>query len=282
MRDDCTAFLQWALPRLGMRWPGFRRVRSQVCKRIGRRIRELELDGFAGYREYLESHDGEWRRLDGLCRITISRFWRDRSVFGAILDNVLPTLAAEAADRGAATLRSFSCGCASGEEPYSLAIGWRLGLGSRYPGLDLSVVAADADPQMLKRAKRAVYPEGSLRDLPSRWRAHAFSACEDGLRLGDEFRRDVTFLCQDVREQVSEGPFDLVLCRNLVFTYYREPLQVEIAGRLAQVLRPGGALVVGSHESLPKGASWFEPWGLHRAIYRRIGALTATGVGPDY
>ena len=60
---DCTAFLQWALPRLGMRWLGFRKVRGQVCKRVRRRLKNLGLDGFAAYRAYLETHDDEWRRL---------------------------------------------------------------------------------------------------------------------------------------------------------------------------------------------------------------------------
>lgn len=75
MKDtECVEFLQWALPRLHMRWQGFRKVRGQVCKRIGRRIRELNLGEGADYRTYLESHPAEWSVLDDLCRITISRF----------------------------------------------------------------------------------------------------------------------------------------------------------------------------------------------------------------
>ena len=54
MRDtDCIAFLQWSLPQLGLRWPGFRKVRRQVCKRISRRMKELELDTFEQYRDQL-------------------------------------------------------------------------------------------------------------------------------------------------------------------------------------------------------------------------------------
>ncbi len=61
-----------------------------------------------------------------------------------------------------------------------------------------------------------------------------------------------------------------MLCRNLAFTYYDEPLQCRIAERLAAVIRAGGALVLGSHESLPDGAPHFEAWGVHRAIFRRV------------
>jgi hypothetical protein len=63
MKDsDCIAFLQWALPCLGHRWPGYRKVRRQVCKRVDRRIRALGLAGIEEYRAYLETHRDEWAR----------------------------------------------------------------------------------------------------------------------------------------------------------------------------------------------------------------------------
>ena len=92
---DCTAFLQWALPRLGMRWPGFRRVRGQVCKRLRRRMAELGLRNLAAYRALLETHSGEWVPLDGLCRISISRFYRDQGVWRTLEREVLPPLGRE-------------------------------------------------------------------------------------------------------------------------------------------------------------------------------------------
>ena len=84
---DCVEFLQWALPRLRMRWAGFRKVRGQVCKRIGRRLKELGLGDIDAYRSYLDKHSEEWEILDGLCRITISRFHRDRKVFECLRDS---------------------------------------------------------------------------------------------------------------------------------------------------------------------------------------------------
>jgi chemotaxis protein methyltransferase CheR len=77
---ECVAFLQWALPQLRLRWHGFRRVRRQVCRRVSRRIAELGLKEADAYRAYLEGNLHEWNVLAGLCRITISRFWRDREL----------------------------------------------------------------------------------------------------------------------------------------------------------------------------------------------------------
>ena len=79
--EECVLFLQWALPQLNLRWKGFRRVRQQVCKRIQRRLKELELPDFNAYRFYLKTHPEEWLVLDSYCQITISRFYRDRDVF---------------------------------------------------------------------------------------------------------------------------------------------------------------------------------------------------------
>ena len=77
MKDsDCVDFLQWALPRLGLRWPGFRKVRKQVCKRVDRRLRELGVPDAKTYRDFLEKHREEWSVLDSFCRIPISRFYR--------------------------------------------------------------------------------------------------------------------------------------------------------------------------------------------------------------
>ena len=117
MRDaDCVRFLQWALPRLRLRWAGFRKVRKQVCKRIARRLGQLELPDLAAYVSLLSRRPEEWEHLDGLCRVTISRFYRDRAVFDCLGNEVLPELAAQARARGQRALRAWSAGCASGQK----------------------------------------------------------------------------------------------------------------------------------------------------------------------
>ena len=73
-REGCIRFLQWALPKAGLRWGGYRRVHRTVCKRLDRRLIELDLVGHDAYRLYLEQHPLEWQRFDAFCRIPISRF----------------------------------------------------------------------------------------------------------------------------------------------------------------------------------------------------------------
>jgi chemotaxis protein methyltransferase CheR len=292
MRDaDCVALLQWALPRLRMRWPGFRKVRRQVCKRIARRMDELGLAKVGEYRALLEANEAEWRTLDACCRVTISRFLRDREVFQILQEKILPGLAEEAERKGRTELRCWSAGCGSGEEAYTLSLLWRLApVGSpaaspaeRFPGITTEVTGTDTDPKVLDRARRAVYPRGALKDLPQPWIPIAFNTVEDGFSLRRIFRENVRLLQRDIREAFPEGTFDLVLCRNLVFTYFEEELQREILPPLLRRLKEGGVFVIGSHEELPRG-----DWPLKQVkrgvpLYRKQGAdgEGSPGVGSD-
>jgi chemotaxis protein methyltransferase CheR len=84
-------------------------------------------------------------------------------------------------------------------------------------------------------------------------------AFEEGgrFRLRPEFRRSIEFRQQDIRRELPDGPFSLILCRNVVFTYFEEKLQREIAVAIHQRLIPEGVLVLGRHEALPAGVSGF-------------------------
>ena len=268
--DDrrCVEFLQWALPRLGMRWPGFRKVRGQVCKRLRRRLGELGLADLDSYREFLEGHPDEWARLESLTHITISRFLRDRGTFDFLLAEVAPALAARALARGGECVRAWSAGCASGEEAYSLSILWRLGLDTP---VRLRILATDVDETMLERARRGRYSAGSLRELPSAWRDAAFVRRDGEFCVREAFREAVSISSHDIGRDPAPGSgFDLVLCRNLVFTYFDSDRQQVVVTRLAEALGAGGALVLGRHDMLPAGVgASFEDWSAAARVYRR-------------
>ncbi len=256
---ECVEFLQWALPQLGLRWPGFRKVRRQVHKRIVRRLGELGLGQIADYRAYLDTHAAEWGVLDAMLRISISRFYRDRNVFNHLRTAVLPELAARARHRGEQRIRIWSAGSASGEEPYTVAIIWDHYLRPAFPEIRMQLMATDVDEQMLQRAQRGIYPASSLKDAPTDWLETAFVQSAHEWVLRQEFREQVDFRQQDIRTQTPAESFDLILCRNLVFTYYAEPLQRQVLERLTEHLVPGGFLVIGKHETLPAGTPGLLP-----------------------
>jgi chemotaxis protein methyltransferase CheR len=224
------------------------------------------------YREYLATHPDEWRRIDECCRITISRFYRDRDVFDTLARSVMPALAAAGIAAGRPSLRAWSAGCASGEEPYSLAIVWQVAVAPRFPRLELEIIATDADRVLLERAGRATYGAGSLRDLPAAWKSLAFEASGSLMALKPAFRRGVRFWRQDMRKEAPDGLFDLVLCRNLAFTYFDRAGQEDALRRLLAALSPGGALVIGRSERLPDDGWPLAPWQPELGIFRRLPA----------
>lgn len=264
--ETCVGFLQWVLPRMRMHWPGFRRVRGQVCKRLNRRIRKLGLSGPAAYRNYLEIHAEEWDHLDRCCRITISRFYRDRAVFDLLGVRILPDLA-EAAGTG--TIRVLSLGAAAGEEPFSLAMAWFFHGKKKYPQTGLEILAVEINPDLIRRAEQGCYPLSSLKELPGSWRQQAFVPQGDLFCLQPFIREAVRFVCRDVRMELPPGPWDLILCRNQAFTYFDAGLQKEILARIETILAEHGFLVLGSHETLPAGQAGFQPWQKSLPIFRK-------------
>jgi len=253
--------------RLGLDWSGFRRVQGTVRKRLRRRAAELGLEDLEAYAAYLETSADEWERLDAMCRIPISRFYRDQVVFEHLAQTVLPELAERARRAKRQLIRVWSAGCASGEEPYSIAIAWRLAIQAAYPNVQLDVLGTDLDARMLQRARRGCYPRGTLRELPERWQEAAFDVIGESCCLRQELRSRVRFECGDLRSRIAEGPFDIVSCRNLAFTYFDKGSRARVANALIDVLRPGGVLLIGSKEELPPGIGRVRE--RHRGIYEK-------------
>jgi chemotaxis protein methyltransferase CheR len=271
---ECVAFLQWALPKAGRRWLGYRKVRRRVCRRVGRRVSELGLSSLADYRALLERETDEWPTFDSLLDVTISRFYRDRAVFDFVRSEVFPALVERAHTAGSRVVRVWSAGCANGEEPYTITMMWELEIAAAARGLRLEVLATDIKPSVLERAGRARFPRSTARDLPSVWREDAFSEEFDDngagqLVLRPPFRRNVTFLRHDIRDAPPTGPFDLVLCRYQAFTYFGDNQQRDVATALAAVTEPGAVLVLGSRERPPEDTAEFQAWSRRLSVYQR-------------
>jgi chemotaxis protein methyltransferase CheR len=84
-----------------------------------------------------------------------------------------------------------------------------------------------------------------------------------------ECREDIEFVEQDIRRTMPADHFHLILCRNLLLTYFHEVLQRLILERMTARLLPGGAIVFGLTESVPAGLSELEPWSAPLRVYRR-------------
>jgi len=227
-------------------------VRRQVIKRIHRRISELGLSGIRDYEDYLKDRNEEWKTLDSLCYITISRFYRDKKTFDLIGSEVLPLLANEALKNNQKEIRCCSCGCCSGEEPYTLQIIWKLNIDAEFrEKLHLNITAIDRIKYLLERAEKGYYTESSIKLLSTHMVEQAFDKIEGDFHIKNDFKTGIQFKQQDIRNEMPEGTFDLILCRNLVFTYFEYDLQRDILDKMLKKLNHPGFLIIGSHENLP-------------------------------
>ncbi len=268
---ECSDFLRRYMPALGFRWAGFRKVHGQVCKRLNRRLDELGLFGLSSYKGYLDGHPEERRFLDSAFQITISRFYRDRGVFDLLRSEILPSMARNILLRGGNTLNCWSAGCCSGEEVYTLQIIWKCCVAPAIrQDLSLRIVATDINRDVLRRAREACYSRSSLRDFPGELVGKSFQRSGEFYTVRKPFTENIEFMEQDIRDQLPDGVFHLILCRNLVFTYFEEALQREILRRILDKLYPDGIFIIGVHESLPEGSTGFIRYGNVPGIFKKV------------
>lgn len=267
---DCIDFLQWTLPKLRMRWKGFRKVRKRVCRRLQSRIDELGLESVKDYRKYLEENIEEWGILDSYCRITISRFYRDRELFNTLSWEIFPLLRELALREKYQEVRCWSAGCASGEEPYTLKIIWESIMALKSQRLNIKITATDVNKRVLARAREGLYSTSSFWELPVTLFRRSFHLKDGSYILKNEFKEDITFLKQDIRWDMPSHRFHLILCRNLVFTYFDESLQREILERISAHLLPGGFLITGCHEKISPEDFNLKVWSKNNMIYQKL------------
>lgn len=167
-------------------------------------------------------------------------FFRHHEHFRALTRTLLPSLAQRP------SLRIWSAGCATGEEPYSLAIA--LLAAGRKAGDD-TVLGTDVSPRLLARARLARYGRWSLRRVPEGIPTRFLRDSGGLVEVGDEVRRVVSFRRHNlIAERPPLSSCDLVVCRN-VLIYFETALARRVVGELVGAVRPGGWLILGSTES---------------------------------
>ncbi len=193
-------------------------------------------------------------------------FFRDRAVFRALQDNVLPTLSAA---RGGGAVRVWSAGCATGQEPYSLA----MAADAASTPLNLDIFASDLATAGLEKGESGLYTHFEVqRGLPIRRLLHYFEPADDAWRISSRLRQAVRWRRLNLVDEFSVGtPFDLILCRNVVETF-DSALRLKALDRLIRALAPDGWLLLGAQEAAPMGFAAVGAAGLFR---RKLAAVEA-------
>jgi chemotaxis protein methyltransferase CheR len=255
-RDDYTEFCDGVRRLTGIDLAQYKRPQME------RRIRSFaDRRGIDGLAEYLGALAADRDALEGfLDRMTInvSQLWRNPEQWDRLGSAILPELARTG------TIRAWSAGSSYGAEAYTLAAICRRAA----PGCRVEIRGTDIDARMVARAREGRFTAEDARSAPRPELERAFDRDGDGWRAKPELRLMVSFATGDLlRDAVTPGAYDLVLCRNVVI-YFTEAVRDALHGRLATALRPGGYLMVGSSERVSAPGAF----GLatsHPFIYRK-------------
>jgi len=183
-------------------------------------------------------------------------FFRDSHPFDALTHRILPDAAARrltGPGKRQKRLRILSCGCSSGQEPYSIAIcvsEW-LATQKNFQAKDITILGVDISKRVLVQAARGMYAETELgKALPSRLKSRYFSQEGSQWMLDPEVRNMVNFAELNLVDNFAFiGRFDIIFCRNVII-YFSLKLKRHIVLQFHQMLNPGAVLMLGASESL--------------------------------
>ncbi|SPP65122.1 CheR family methyltransferase [Nitrospira lenta] len=223
---------------------------SLVVSRLSKRLRELQLDSFDAYYEFVTGDDSgvEFTRMLDLLSTNKTDFFREPKHFDFLRDRILPGLAKEKC------IRIWSSACSTGEEPYTIAI--TLHESVPHPEQwNFQVLASDISTRVLAHAAAGLYGEERIKTVPPdiarrhflKGRGEKRGLVKVKPHLSDiiKFRR---MNLMDDRFPIKQ-PLDLIFCRN-VMIYFDRPTQERLIGKFYKCLKPGGHLFIGHSESL--------------------------------
>ena len=227
-----------------------------VLSRLARRVRALDMPSIGEYVRHVREHRGDelTAMLDAITT-NETHFFREPRHFELLEQRLVSLWRAEAeAGRRPRRVRVWSAACSTGEEPYSVAM-LLLATLPQAEGWSLDIVATDLSTRVLDRATRAVWPIEQAAEIPPgllrRYMLRGVNASRGVMKATPELRRAVRFTRLNLNDQhyAIGGPFDLILCRN-VMIYFDLASKQRVVARLFDRLAPEGVLLLGHAETL--------------------------------
>jgi two-component system, chemotaxis family, CheB/CheR fusion protein len=240
--------------------------RPSLMRRITRRMEAVKIEGVERYIDYLEVHPEEFTQLFNYLLINVTAFFRDQPAWDYLNETILPKLIeAKPPD---AEIRVWSAGCASGQEPYSIAMFLCERLGMEAFQKRVKVYASDMDPEALHEARQAVYTAKDVEAVPQPLIEKYFERTDNRYVVHADVRRAVIFGRHDLVADAPISRLDLLICRNTLM-YFNAEMQDHILARFHFALNETGYLLLGKAEMLLTHANLFTPVELKHRIFAK-------------
>lgn len=244
---------------------------ATVMRRIERRMQVRHCPALFQYLDLLENDRGEVITLRREMLISVTSFFRDPEVFETLAEKVISPMVAEA--QAGDSIRVWTAGIATGEEPYTIAMLFLEAFERERRWPNLKVFATDVDQQCIETAGLGQYPESAAAELSPERLERFFVKKGDSFVVKNELRQCIVFARHNL---LSDPPFtrmDLVVCRNTLI-YFKSAAQERALRALQYAIRQGGALLLGSSESLSATSDGLQPISSKFKIFRRTGTPT--------
>jgi chemotaxis protein methyltransferase CheR len=226
---------------VGLDFNGYRD--EYLKRRFAIRLRATGTHTYRRYVRYLQKNPCEYNLVIDNLVINYTTFFRDKDVYVYLEKTVLPRLFKSN------EVRIWSAGCATGEEPYSLAILIHKLLGTKLSSYKVKIYASDLDEDALDKAVKAEYSRKQLNGTDDALIGKYFSKDGGSYQVKDSVKQLVSFEKHDLMKPSLHNGFDLILCRNVMIFFSRESQQL-VHMHFHNALREGGYLVIGKAEVL--------------------------------
>jgi chemotaxis protein methyltransferase CheR len=229
--------------------------KSLIAGRLAKRLRHLGLSNLGQYFNRVQAEDQERQQMLNLVSTHETHFFREPRQFDYIAEQMVPYWMSEAeTGHRSHTVRVWSAGCSSGEEPYSIAMLLLHHLPSLV-GWQIQILATDMATNVLETAQRGVWPIEKSREIPPvflrRFMLKGVGPSAGTMKAGAEIQSVIRFSRLNLHDESYplQGTFDLIFCRN-VLIYFDQRSKERVLGRLFSHLAPDGRLLLGHAENL--------------------------------
>jgi two-component system, chemotaxis family, CheB/CheR fusion protein len=250
----------------GVDFRGYKK--TSLRRRVARRMEQVGAEGFAAYHAFLEAHPQEFVELLNTVLVNVTSFFRDPEAWDAVRAEAIPRLLGR--DGGDhRPLRIWSVGCATGEEPFSLAMLFAEALGLEHFCGRVKIYATDLDDEALRTARHATYAPREVEGVPPPLLERYFERTSNHYVLHRELRKCVIFGRHNVVHDAPISRIDLVACRNLLI-YLESETQHQVLPRLHYALVEDGLMFLGKAETQLARSRLFQPLDVRHRIFRKV------------
>ncbi len=262
---DFEALFEYLLRTRGFDFTAYKR--PNLMRRATKRMQMIQIGSFTDYTDYLEVHPEEFSMLFDTILINVTSFFRDEASWKFLAEQIIPKIISA---RGSSeSIRVWSAGCASGEEPYTLAIVLAETLGPDAFRERVKIYATDVDEEALSSARHASYTEKDLEPVSKDFRKKYFEPVGSRFVFRNDLRRSVIFGRHDLVQDAPISRIDLLACRNTLM-YFNSEAQTRILARFHFAINDPGYLFLGRSEMLLTHGNLFTPIELKYRIFSKV------------